>query len=1077
MSSPTTTTSNQNTSQQGTSSGSYTGNTNQTGTSSSTSNTAQNTATSSTTGPAAAAMAILQKYGTNGLSQADINRYLDPNLVSRLSALQGQQAANNAVQQNALKGNAISMGALGGDRAMIAQAELMRGQGLNDASMLSAERSGAYRDALAAAQADRAAALQAAGMMGTTTTGTGSTTGTSSTSGMSSATGTSSGTNQAQSQSTGTSSGTSTTAKPFDPMSLAPLALALLAHGGRVHRGDGGGVGGYIPIPQLTFDPVPSAPAGEGSAQTSPSQMFQLGQKARTGMGNFLDGMQSGKWGSGDASAGLGDRLGAFAGGDSVQGGVLGGLSGLMGFADGGGITEDAPQWLREQQAREARDAEAARAAAAQAAQTQDRTDPEALTTRPGTNVGPTGLSRLGNWWRGAVERSQPSYTAPTPAPVEAPPSPGLSGLAGAPAALAAPAAARWSAQTEPVPSDTGTVVNPVKSFRIPPPASVLAPALGAAPQPVGVNLAEPGAAEIAPPGAVASPANAISDNGVNFLKERESFSSKPYWDAKGNSIGYGTPAQPGETSIDSDEAERRLRAHAGRVSDYLNKNATQPLSQNQHDALVSFGYNLGTGRGGLADVMPFVNRGDFAGAAEKMQQYNHSNGKVLPGLTERRAAEAAMLQGTEVPSGTSGNAPAASATGGMGAGLSKALATGDGRASTAAAATGDRGGLLKRLLGIDFNPLKLSDTERMALLAGGTGGIGAGLDMYKALRSQDLSQGQHQAELALRQQQADQAKQSFAVIGQNPDGTPRYGFVNAAAGTIKPASDVAGSGITTTLPNSNLTGMEYVNTLDPAIAERAKRVVLGLDKLPTPSKYDLTAKPVADAVRHAFPDYNTGTYDFIQKWNDPNKGTALNVKAANTFYEHGGRLYDLAENLPSSSKGHFANSIQNWFNGQMNDPNLAAFLSVAKQVVEEKIKATKGATPNESEIKSAMLDYDPAKGADTIKRVLFEDSKLIEGRMRSLESMYNKNIPRGAPKLEAFSQEALETKAKFEGKGKGDTNQTPVTPRPTGISNIQLHQQALELAKQGKDISYLNKQLSNWGAPILTQEELGHGG
>ena len=132
----------------------------------------------STTGPVAAAMKIINdNYGP--ISQDKINNYLNPYQTDVINATMAQQAHTNAEQQQGLKGNAISQGALGGDRAKIAEAELMRGQGLNDASVISGLRSNNYTQALSAAQADRAAALQAAGMMGTDTSGTSATSGTS----------------------------------------------------------------------------------------------------------------------------------------------------------------------------------------------------------------------------------------------------------------------------------------------------------------------------------------------------------------------------------------------------------------------------------------------------------------------------------------------------------------------------------------------------------------------------------------------------------------------------------------------------------------------------------------------------------------------------------------------------------------------------------------------------------------------------------------------------------------------------------------------------------------------------------
>jgi hypothetical protein len=163
----------------------------------------QNSVYNSTSGPTAAALALIQK-SLGPISQDQIQQYLSPYTQQVINSTVAQQQQNNAVQQQALKGNAISQGALGGDRAKIAQAELMRSQGLNDASTISNLYNTGYGQALTAAQADRAAALQAAGMMGTQASGTSGTTGTTTGATTGTSTGATAGT------SVGTTSGTST---------------------------------------------------------------------------------------------------------------------------------------------------------------------------------------------------------------------------------------------------------------------------------------------------------------------------------------------------------------------------------------------------------------------------------------------------------------------------------------------------------------------------------------------------------------------------------------------------------------------------------------------------------------------------------------------------------------------------------------------------------------------------------------------------------------------------------------------------------------------------------------------------
>lgn len=78
------------------------------------------------------------------------------------------------------------------------------------------------------------------------------------------------------------------------------------------------------------------------------------------------------------------------------------------------------------------------------------------------------------------------------------------------------------------------------------------------------------------------------------------------------------------------------------------------PTTQAQFDALCSFAYNVGLdndGDGiaeGLGDstLLKRHKAGDYAGAATQFLLWNKAKGKVLAGLTRRRAAEAAMYEG-----------------------------------------------------------------------------------------------------------------------------------------------------------------------------------------------------------------------------------------------------------------------------------------------------------------------------------------------------------------------------------------------------------------------------------------------
>lgn len=67
--------------------------------------------------------------------------------------------------------------------------------------------------------------------------------------------------------------------------------------------------------------------------------------------------------------------------------------------------------------------------------------------------------------------------------------------------------------------------------------------------------------------------------------------------------------------------------------------------TQPQFDAMVSFAYNVGIGNLTKSTLLKLHKAGDYAAAANQFALWNKAAGKVLPGLTRRRAAEAALYR------------------------------------------------------------------------------------------------------------------------------------------------------------------------------------------------------------------------------------------------------------------------------------------------------------------------------------------------------------------------------------------------------------------------------------------------
>ena len=141
------------------------------------------------------------------------------------------------------------------------------------------------------------------------------------------------------------------------------------------------------------------------------------------------------------------------------------------------------------------------------------------------------------------------------------------------------------------------------------------------------------------------------SEKGVEFIKKYEKFVSEPYKATEnGNlTIGYGHEIKEGESfvSITEKEATELLKKDLEWIEEGINKNyeGSNPLTQQQFDALVSLGINAG--RSGLvrSEIFKYAEQGvvDEAKILEAFRQKNTSQGVYLKGLDYRRYDEAEM--------------------------------------------------------------------------------------------------------------------------------------------------------------------------------------------------------------------------------------------------------------------------------------------------------------------------------------------------------------------------------------------------------------------------------------------------
>lgn len=139
-----------------------------------------------------------------------------------------------------------------------------------------------------------------------------------------------------------------------------------------------------------------------------------------------------------------------------------------------------------------------------------------------------------------------------------------------------------------------------------------------------------------------------ISETGIDFIKGFESFEPKAYLcPANVWTIGYGHTGDVHAGDVITEEvAEKLLEADLAEAEDAVNDFVDVDLEQCMFDALVIFTFNCGVGAFRGSTLLKLLNNGDYAGAKQQFLRWNKGGGKVLPGLTRRRAAEAEMFGG-----------------------------------------------------------------------------------------------------------------------------------------------------------------------------------------------------------------------------------------------------------------------------------------------------------------------------------------------------------------------------------------------------------------------------------------------
>jgi GH24 family phage-related lysozyme (muramidase) len=140
---------------------------------------------------------------------------------------------------------------------------------------------------------------------------------------------------------------------------------------------------------------------------------------------------------------------------------------------------------------------------------------------------------------------------------------------------------------------------------------------------------------------------------GIEAIAKHEGLRLRAYPDpATGGepwTIGYGHTSAAGLPKvyrgmvITKERAREILSNDLVKFENAVEKALTVNPTQNQFDAMVSLCFNIGPGNFSKSSVLKFHNGRQFEKAAGAFALWNKAAGKVMAGLTARRAAERAL--------------------------------------------------------------------------------------------------------------------------------------------------------------------------------------------------------------------------------------------------------------------------------------------------------------------------------------------------------------------------------------------------------------------------------------------------
>ena len=121
---------------------------------------------------------------------------------------------------------------------------------------------------------------------------------------------------------------------------------------------------------------------------------------------------------------------------------------------------------------------------------------------------------------------------------------------------------------------------------------------------------------------------------GLNLIKGFEGLRMQSYYTPSEQwSVGYGhTGSAHHGMAVSEGQADMLLKRDIEPVERLIDETVMTPLNRNEHDALVSFIFNVGADNFRRSSVLRRLNAGDRLGAADAMEMWSkaHVNGELV---------------------------------------------------------------------------------------------------------------------------------------------------------------------------------------------------------------------------------------------------------------------------------------------------------------------------------------------------------------------------------------------------------------------------------------------------------------